>query len=49
VMELEWKNDKMSSAKVRTVLTELPHLVGLLGCLTTSTVGSRCTLLRVRS
>jgi hypothetical protein len=49
VMELVWKRDQMSSARLKTVLTELPHLVGLLGCLTTSTTGGRCTVLRVRS
>ena len=49
VMELVWKNDQTSSARIKTVLTELPHLVGLLGCLTTSTAGGRCTVLRVRS
>ncbi len=49
VMELEWKTDKSSSQRVKSVLTELPHLVGLLGCLTTSTSGGRCTVLRVRS
>lgn len=49
VMELEWKRDQLSSARVKSVLTELPHLVGLLGCLTTSTAGGRCTLMRVRS
>jgi hypothetical protein len=49
VMELVWKRDQMSSTRLKTVLTELPHLVGLLGCLTTSTTGGRCTVLRVRS
>lgn len=49
VMELVWKNDQRSSSRIKTALTELPHLVGLLGCLTTSSAGGRCTILRARS
>lgn len=48
VMRLEWR-EASASPRVKTALTQLPHLVSVLGCLTTSTAGNRCTLLRVRS
>ena len=50
VMRLEWKDSPYSSS-VKTPLTEMPHLVPMLGCLTTSLgpTGSSRVLLRVRS
>jgi hypothetical protein len=36
VMELEWRDGATGSATVKTPLSVLPHLAGILGCLTTS-------------
>lgn len=38
VMELEWRDEAISSVTVKTPLTVMPHLSTTLGCLTTSTI-----------
>jgi len=39
VMELEWRDGAVSSGvTIKTPLTVLPHLAGILGCLTTSVI-----------
>lgn len=39
VMELEWRDNATSSgATIKTPLSVLPHLAGILGCLTTSVI-----------
>jgi hypothetical protein len=38
VMELEWRDGASSGSAIKSPLSVLPHLVSMLGCLTTSTV-----------